>query len=78
MKIVRVEWVDSSFRSGWAFDDEVNQVEPLSQGDAVGFLKGENEDAITLVMSSGSNKSTLGGLTIAKSAIKSIKEMRIK
>jgi len=78
MKIVRVTWTDSNFRHGWAARNEVDDVEPLAVGEAVGFLKGENEEAITLTMSIGNNDSTLGGLTIAKSAIKSMKELRVK
>ncbi len=78
MKIVKVVWVDSNFRHGWAGKDEVADVEPLAIGEAVGFLKGENEEAITLIMSRGNNNSTLGSLTIPKSAIKSMNEMRIK
>ena len=78
MKIVRVKWIDSNFRSGWALSHEVNDVEPLAVGEAVGFLKGENKEAITLAMSTGDNGSTLGSLTILKSSIIYIKEMRLK
>ena len=78
MKIVKVIWSDSNFRHGWAARHEVDDVEPLAIAEAVGFLKGENEDAITITMSLGGNGSTLGSLTIAKSAIQSIKELRTK
>ena len=78
MKIVRVRWIDSNFRSGWALSHEVNDVEPLAMGGAVGFLKGDNGEAITLAMSIGDNGSTLGSLTIPKSSIVYMKEMRLK
>ncbi len=78
MKIVRVKWFDSNFRTGWASENEVDGVEPLAEGDAVGFLKGENDKAVTLTMSLGSNGCTLGALTIAKTSIISIKELRLK
>ncbi len=78
MKIVRVKWFDSNFRAGWASEHEVENVEPLAEGDAVGFLKGEDDKVITLVMSLGSNKCTLGALTIAKSSIIEMKEQRAK
>jgi len=78
VRIVRVKWIDSNFRSGWALSHEVNGVEPLAVGEAVGFLKGDNEKAITLTMSIGDNGSTLGSLTIPKSSIVYMKEMRLK
>ena len=78
MKVVKVKWSDSNFRSGWMNENEVESVEPLAEGDAVGFLKGENTKAITIVMSLSNNKCTLGALTIAKSSIIEIKEMRVK
>jgi len=78
MKIIKVKWIDSNFRSGWALYHEVNEVEPLAMGEAVGFLKGENEEAITLIMSTGDNRSTLGSLTIPKPSIIYRKEMRLK
>ena len=75
MKIIRVKWHDSNFRSGW---DVIEGVEPLAEGDAVGFLKGEDDKAITLTMCRGNNNCTLGSLTIAKSSIIEMKEMRLK
>ena len=78
MRVVKVKWIDSNFRSGWALSHEVNDVEPLAVGEAVGFLKGDNEKAITLTMSIGDNGSTLGSLTILKSSIVYMKEMRLK
>ena len=78
MRIVKVKWIDSNFRSGWALSHEVNDVEPLAMGEAVGFLKGDNGEAVTLTMSTGDNGSTLGSLTILKSSIIYMKEMRCK
>jgi len=78
MRIVKVKWIDSNFRSGWALPHEVKDVEPLAVGEVVGFLKGDNEEAITLAMSTGDNGSTLGSLTIPKSSIVYMKEMRLK
>ena len=78
MKIVKVRWIDSNFRTGWAGKYEVEDIEPLAIGEAVGFLKGENDMAITLIMSIGSTGSTLASLTILKSAIEYIKELRLK
>lgn len=77
-KIIKVKWCDSNFRSGWAGEHEVGDIEPLAIGEAVGFLKGENKEVITLTMSLGNNNCTLGALTIAKSAIIEMKELRLK
>jgi hypothetical protein len=75
MEIERIKWHDSNFRSGW---DRVDGIEPLAIGDAVGFVKGENDKVVTLVMSLGDNGCTLGALTIAKTSIIERKKMRVK
>jgi len=70
--------LDSNLRHGWVGKYETSDVEPMAISEAVGFLKGEDDKAITLTMSISEFESTLEGLTIPKVSILEVKEMRVK
>lgn len=75
MKIVRVEWIDSCFRTGWNRKDALKQ-KPASC-ETVGFLMSKNKEAI-VIASSISDDDCADGITIPIKCIKTIKNLDIQ
>lgn len=85
MKRVEVEWVDSNIAYGWQGMEAAKEKavkRPLTCH-SVGYLSGEYDDRINLIMStadstSGPESAAGEVLTIPSVAVVSIKELRIK
>ena len=76
MKLVLVEWVDSSFAQGWMNKETISQ-HTVSSCVSSGILVAGNEEQITIVQSAG--KDQYGdGITIPKCSIKRIRQLEIK
>ena len=75
-KMMLVEFADSNIGHGWEHPD--SSVDGLAFASAIGYLKSENEEQLTLTMAISDFGLIFEKLTIPKGSIKSIKELRIK
>jgi len=76
MKILLVEWVDSSYIAGWK--DKKDFDVDLAKCFSTGLAIDESDDAITLVLSGGDTGQWSQSMTIPKVAIKRIRELKVK
>ena len=77
MKLVLVEWVDSSFMQGWMHKSVIKN-HSASKIASVGILANNTKDHVTIVQSM-SNKDDRGdGITIPKCAISRIRYLRLR
>jgi len=76
LKILLIEWVDSTFHGGWIGKDELKMV-PLKCYSA-GVVIDENPDAITLALSGGEGEQYADTMTIPKCSIKRIRELKVR
>jgi len=74
MKRLEVEFYDSNFRHGWEGDDR----DELAVATAMGYCKSEDEAQLTLIMAYSNFGLNFAKLTIPKSAIVSIKNVRLQ
>ena len=76
MKIVLVEWIDSSTEYGWlkveSFDTSVVKCQ------SVGFLIKETDDAIVVTLSRSDSGRCADAITIPKCSIKRIRYLKVK
>ena len=75
-RIVLIEWEDSNVAHGWIPKDI--QDDALAHCKTVGFVVAEDDKKITVTLGESNYNNTMERLTIAKSSITSIKEMRVK
>jgi len=75
-KMVLVEFADSNIMHGWEHPDST--IDCLAYAHALGFLKSETEEHITLTMAISAFGLIFEKLTIPKGSIKSVKELRVK
>ena len=71
MKVVMVEWVDSTSESGWTHDHDLD----LSICKTVGFLVKKTKDKIVLIQSISDNDNVDNKFAVPRVCIKSIKEL---
>jgi len=76
MKRVEIEFADSNIMHGWEHSGATSD-EP-AYAHAMGYLKSEDDNQITLTMAFNSSDLIFEKFTIPKGAIKSIKELRVK
>jgi hypothetical protein len=76
LKILLIEWVDSSYHGGWIDKDELEMV-PIKCFSA-GVVINENHDAITLALSGGKGEQYANTMTIPKCSITRIRELKVK
>lgn len=76
MKILLIEWVDSSVTGGWRNKREI-RAKPASCY-SVGMALIANEEVITLVLSGSGDDEYADTMTIPKVAIKRIRELKVK
>ena len=71
MKVILIEWLDSTSSSGWdsAFDLE------LSNCKTVGFLVKKDKEKVVVIQSNSDNVHSDGRFAIPRSCIKSIREL---
>ena len=74
MKRLEVEFYDSNFMHGWSGETE----DDLALVTATGFCKSENDKQLTLIMAYSDFGLKFAKLTIPKSAVLSVKEVRLK
>jgi hypothetical protein len=75
LKRLEVEFYDSNFMNGW----EGKEVEDtMALATAIGYLKSEDDEQLTLVMAYSDYGLIFAKLTIPKGSIKSIKEVRTR
>ena len=75
-KILLVEFADSNIMHGWEHPESA--IDNLAYAKAIGYLKSETEEQITLTMAISDFGLIFEKLTIPKGSIKSIKELRVK
>ena len=75
-RIVLVEWADSNFEHGWLSVDQVSGI--LITTVSVGFVVLEDDDSISIAQNKSEINTFMGVMTIPKSCIMSIKEMRVR
>jgi hypothetical protein len=71
-----IEWEDSNFEHGWLSIDQVSGI--LITTRTVGFAIFEDATRISVSQNKSDLDTYMGIMTIPKSCIKSIKELRIK
>jgi len=75
-KIVLITWLDSNFEHGWLSIDQVSGV--LISTYSVGFVVVEEKEKISIAQNRSEINTFMGVMTIPKSCISSIKEMRVR
>jgi len=75
-KLVLVEWNDSNVTHGWRPDDK--SLEDVAHCRVVGILKGEDETKIEVALGDSDCGSKLETITIPKTDIIRIRELRIR
>ena len=75
MKRVEIEFADSNIMHGWESMDEIDY---LANATAIGYLKSEDDEQITIVMAKSEMGSVFEKFSIPKAATKSIKELRLR
>ena len=73
MKRLEVKFYDSNFRHGWEGDD----IDNLAIATAIGYLKSEDDEQLTLVMAYSNFGLNFAKLTIPKPSIVSIRKARL-
>ena len=71
-----IRWADTNIFHGWEHPETTQ--DSLAFAQAIGYLKSENGEQITLTMAVSDFGLVFERLTIPKGSIKSIKELRIK
>ena len=74
MKRVEIDFYDSNFMHGWEAESE----DELAKVTAIGFLKSEDDSQLTIVMAYSHFGLKFAKLTVPRSSVVSIKEVRIK
>jgi len=75
-KMLLVVFNDSNIQHGWECSDA--SCDSLTRARAIGYLKSEDDEQITLTMAIGDFGLIFEKLTIPRGAICSVKELRIK
>ena len=75
LKIVIVEWVDSSFSEGWVGKDEFDY--GISYITSVGYLVHETKEFISIALNVGNNGQISDVMNIPKVAILSITDLKL-
>lgn len=75
-RIVLIEWEDSNVTHGWIPKDLHN--DNLARCKTTGFVVSEDDKKITVTLGESDYDTTMERLTIPKSCIISIKEMRVR
>ncbi len=75
-RIVLVEWEDANFEHGWLSELEVNGV--LISTKSLGFVVWEDDCKISIAQNKSEIDTFMGIMTINKSCITSIREMRVR
>jgi len=71
-----VEWADTNVMHGWEHPELAQ--DNLAYAQAIGYLKSETDEQITLTMAVSDFGLIFEKLTIPKGSIKYIKELRVK
>jgi len=74
--MILVKFVDSNIQHGWEHPESTQ--DNLAYAQAIGWVKSEDEEQITLTMAISDFGLIFEKLTIPKGCIKSIKELRLK
>ena len=72
MKILEVEWVDSSSCYGWTREPDCT----LSHCESIGFIKREDKESITLIQSFSDNDTFDNTITIPQVCIKKTRKLK--
>ncbi len=75
MKLLLVEWVDSTYSSGWQLRDSID--EDITNCVTVGILLQEKKDILVMALSL-SKVEYSQAMTIPKCAIKRMRTLRVK
>ena len=75
-KIVLIEWNDSNVSHGWIPKSQKD--DNLAHCRTVGFVVSEDDDKLTVTLGESDSDNTMERLTIAKSSITSLRELRVK
>ena len=75
-RIVLIEWEDANFEHGWLSELEVNG--ELISTKSLGFVVWEDADKISIAQNKSAIDTVMGIMTIPKSCIASIREMRVR
>ena len=75
-RIVQVEWEDSNFEHGWLSVNELKGI--LIPTKSLGFVVFEDDYKISIAQNKSEINTFMGIMTIPKSCITSIREMRVR
>lgn len=75
-KIVLVEWQDSNVTHGWRLNDCIG--DDIAHCRTVGFLMVDNDTKITVAFGDSDCGSVMETVTIPKTAVIRIRELRVK
>ena len=75
-RLVLIDWEDSNFEHGWLSIDQVTGI--LITTESVGFIIFEDETRISIAQNKSGIDTFMGIITIPKSCIKSIRQLRVK
>ncbi len=75
-RIVLIDWEDANFEHGWLCGGEVSG--ELIPTKSLGFVVAEDEDKISIAQNKSAIDTFMGIMTIPKSCIIDIREMRVR
>ena len=76
LKIVIVEWVDSSFSEGWVGEDKFDY--GICRIHSVGYLVHETKEFISIALNVGDNGQISDVMNIPKAALLSMTELKLE
>lgn len=77
MKMVLVNWEDSNIMHGWRVPEETTE-DRVADCQTIGFVIADDEDKVILAMGKSNLGAVMECITIPRSCIQSIRELRLK